>query len=94
MRRSVQPGFNVGRNLRSLNNNEIMNRYAAWLVCQRYARVTREAYSRVRYRENALVIIECEVSQERCVMTLLEFRDVSMGPNGANLPVSGGEYQG
>lgn len=47
MRRSVQADFGVGRSLRSLSNTEIVKRYSEWLVCQRYARVTREVYNRV-----------------------------------------------
>src|SRR5579864_1761945 len=47
MRSSVQPDFCVGRSLRLLNNTEIVNRYNEWLVCQRYARITRDVYNRV-----------------------------------------------
>lgn len=47
MHRSVQSDFGVGRCLRALNNSEIVNRYSDWLVCQRYAKVTREVYNRV-----------------------------------------------
>ena len=47
MRRSVKPDSSGDGSLRLFGNTEIVNRYSEWLVCQRYARVTREVYSRV-----------------------------------------------